>query len=70
MIDQKKDLSFEEALKQLELAAEALKKSDVTLDQALQNFQDGIGYYEYCTRILQDARQKIMTYQKGQEDLS
>lgn len=69
MVERKKDLSFEEAMKQLEQAAEALKKTDVTLDQALQSFQEGIGYYEYCTKILQEARQKIMTYQKDQEDL-
>ena len=70
MAERKKELSFEEAMKQLELSAEALKKADITLEQALQSYQEGIGYYEYCTRILQDARQKITTYQKEQEDLS
>ena len=64
MANQKSKLSFEEALAGLEHSAEILKKDGTTLEDAMQSFQKGIEYYNYCTEMLNDAKQKIEFYDK------
>lgn len=63
MIDAK-NLSFEEALEKLEAASENLKRDDLTLAEAIKNYETGLEYYKLCEEILQSAKQKIETYQK------
>ncbi|MBE6033909.1 exodeoxyribonuclease VII small subunit [Aminipila sp.] len=60
----KKELSFEEALEKLELSAEALKNDNVSLEEALKSFEQGIEYYNKCNAILNNAKQKIEFYSK------
>lgn len=56
--------TFEEALERLEKAAEALKREDLPLEEAMKNYEDGIRYFNQCEKILKAARQKIETFQK------
>jgi len=58
-------LTFEEALSGLETAAEALKKDGVTLEKAMESFEQGVKYYEYCNKILNEAKQKIEVFNSG-----
>jgi len=58
----KNKLTFEEALAGLEKSANDLIKPDLTLEEALANFEQGIDYYNKCSDILNDAKQKISTY--------
>ncbi len=51
--------SFEDCLKGLEKAAEELKKEDITLEQALASYEEGIRCYNECSEILENAKQKI-----------
>lgn len=60
----KKKLTFEEALQNLEKSSESLKRDDISLEDALKNFEEGIAYYEQCSEILNNAKQKIETYSK------
>ena len=55
---------FEESLKKLETASENLKKDNISLEDALKNFEEGIKYYNECSEILNSAKQKIETYTK------
>lgn len=55
---------FEESLKKLEQASENLKKDNISLEDAMKNFQEGIKYYKECSEILESAKQKIETYTK------
>lgn len=64
MTDQKKIISFEEALSGLEKSSEELKKDGTTLEAAIISFEKGIEYYNYCSDILKDAKQKIEVYDK------
>ena len=57
-------LTFEQALEKLEKSSENLKKENVTLEDALKNFEEGIAYYNQCSEILNSAKQKIETYSK------
>lgn len=59
-----KKITFEEALKKLEASSENLKKENVTLEEALKSFEEGIAYYNQCSEILNSAKQKIDTYSK------
>lgn len=65
MVDKRKDMRFEEALAGLERSAEALKKDGTTLEAAMESFEQGIEYYHYCSRILNDAKQKIEIFEKS-----
>lgn len=63
MPDTKKPV-FEESLQKLEQASENLKKENLSLEDALKNFEEGIKYYKECSEILNSAKQKIETYTK------
>ncbi|MDD2190120.1 MAG: exodeoxyribonuclease VII small subunit [Eubacteriales bacterium] len=67
MVSQKKKMSFEEALSGLEKSAEVLKKDGVTLEAAIQSFEQGMMYYNYCSEMLNSAKQKIETFGKKNE---
>ncbi len=64
MTNQKNKISFEEALAGLEKSAEILKKDGTTLETAMQNFEQGIEYYNYCNEILNNAKQKIEFFER------
>lgn len=59
-----KKLTFEEALQKLEKASENLKKDNISLEEAINNYEEGIAYYKECSEILNNAKQKIETYIK------
>ena len=59
ILEKNKVLTFEETLKQLESAADKLKKDGITLEDAMKSYEEGIKYYKQCTEILNDAKQKI-----------
>lgn len=63
MTAQKKP-TFEEALKKLEQSSEKLKQENITLEEALKAFEEGIAYYDQCSELLNTAKQKIETYSK------
>ena len=51
-------------MEKLEIRSENLKKDNITLEDALKNFEEGIAYYRQCSEILNSAKQKIETYSK------
>ena len=56
--------AFEETLLKLEKASENLKKDNISLEEAIRNYEEGIAYYKECSEILNSAKQKIETYSK------
>lgn len=56
--------TFEETLQKLEKASENLRKDNISLEEALKNYEEGIAYYKECSEILNKAKQKIETYSK------
>ena len=67
MANQKNKMSFEEALAGLEKSAEILKKDGTTLEAAMQSFEQGMMYYDYCNELLNNAKQKIEFFEKKDE---
>ncbi len=48
----KDNLSFEEAVGQLEEIIEKLEEGNLCLNESLSEFQKGINLYKYCNNIL------------------
>ena len=54
-----KDITFEEALKNLEQSVERLESGDLPLEKALEVFETGIHMSRICSRKLEEAEKKV-----------
>lgn len=61
-----KELSFEKAYEELETIADKLNSGDVSLDEALKLYEEGIKLSTLCSKALENAKQKIETLKKGE----
>ena len=66
----KKKLDFEEALKGLEDAVNQLKSEDISLDEALLHFEEGMKHYKLCKEQLDQAQERIKLFDKIKQELS
>ncbi len=48
-------LAFEEAFERLETAIAALQDGKISLNEALQHYQEGVKLAQYCNELLQKA---------------
>lgn len=55
----KKELPFEEAMKQLEVVAEELEKGNLSLDESVSKFEEGMKLSEQCNKLLENAEKRI-----------
>jgi exodeoxyribonuclease VII small subunit len=53
------EVKFEEALKKLEKIVEDLEQGDLSLDEALKRYQEGIELSRICYSRLENAKKKI-----------
>jgi exodeoxyribonuclease VII small subunit len=53
------EVKFEEALKKLEKIVEDLEGGDLSLDEALKKYQEGIELSRLCSLRLESAKKKI-----------
>ena len=61
-----KELSFEKAYEELETIADRLNSGDVSLEEALKLYEEGIKLSTLCSKALENAKQKIETLKKGE----
>jgi exodeoxyribonuclease VII small subunit len=54
-----KNLSFEDALAELETIVRNLETGDTKLDQSIEAYERGIALKKHCEKRLNDARLKI-----------
>lgn len=54
-----KKSSFEEKLNRLQEIANALEKGELTLEEMLKAFEEGIKVYRECNTILESTESKI-----------
>ena len=54
-----KELSFEEALKELEDIVIKLEKGDISLDEAIKAYEKGSDLKEQCEKRLNEAKLKV-----------
>ena len=65
MAEQK--LSFEEALRKLEEITARLERGEVPLQESLNYFEQGTALLAECTRMLDEAEQKVVKLRKGED---
>lgn len=51
--------SFEESLERLELITEELESGNLTLEESLKKFDEGVKLADFCNQTLQEAQQKV-----------
>lgn len=57
---------FEDALKALEGVVEQLEKGDLTLDETLSEYENGVKLYKQCISLLEAAERKIQILVKDE----
>ena len=62
-----KKLSFEESLAKLEEIVRHLEKGDMPLSDSLKLFEDGTALLASCSKMLDDAEQKVVKLRKGSD---
>jgi exodeoxyribonuclease VII small subunit len=55
------NLNFEEALAKLEETVNRLEKDQLSLDESLKIFEEGINLYRLCSKELNEVEMKITT---------
>lgn len=60
-------ITFEQAYEKLKTAGEKMDSSDITLQEAMDNYEEGVKYYKICSRILEEAKQKIELFDTEEE---
>ena len=63
-----KTVNFEKSLKQLEALVEKLEKGELSLEESLKQFEQGIKLTRECRHALQSAEQKISVLSQDGKD--
>jgi exodeoxyribonuclease VII small subunit len=63
----KKDLGFEDSLKKLEEIAGKMGEENLSLEESLKMFQEGMELSTFCNKKLDEAEKKISIVLKNSE---
>lgn len=64
-----KEANFEETIKELELITNELEKGDLSLDESVAKFEQGMKCSKTCSEILENAEKKISILIKKDGDV-
>ncbi len=64
MAQEPKEVQFETALKKLENIVENLENGDLSLEDALKQYEDGVKMADLCTKRLTEAEKKVEVLMK------
>lgn len=64
MSQEPKEIEFETALKKLEGIVEKLENGDLSLEEALKQYEEGVRMAEVCTKKLTEAEKKVEVLMK------
>ena len=53
------EINFEEAMKKIEQITAELEKGDLSLDESVKKFEEGIKLSKECNKILEDSEKRI-----------
>lgn len=59
------ELSFEQSLSRLDEIVRHLEKGDMPLSESLALYEEGTGLIKQCSKMLDDAEQKVAKLKKG-----
>jgi len=58
-----KEKNFEQSLEKLREMADKIKSPETSLEESIRCYEEGMKYYEKCSTMLTDAKQKIETFE-------
>ena len=64
---EQKDKKFEEALAELESVVEQLESGELSLDESLKSFEQGVRLVKFCNEKLGEVEKKIELLVKDKE---
>ena len=67
MASKKEEKTFVENLTELEVIAQKMEKGDLSLDEAISEFEKGIKLSKDCTKKLEDAEKRINILIKNED---
>ena len=68
MKETEKENTFEEALQKLERAVEKLDEGSLSLEEALNTFEDGVRWSRECHQFLEKAEERVGIILKNEND--
>lgn len=68
MANKNEKVSFEQALERLEAISEMLENGNITLDNSLDLYKEGIQLIKTCNKMLENAESKIKTINKSNSE--
>ena len=69
MEEKKEELNFEEAMKQLEEIANVLENGNLSLDESVNKFEEGMKLSKKCNDFLDQAEKKITMLINNEEEI-
>lgn len=63
-MDDKKEIEFESALKKLESIVENLENGELSLEQALKQYEEGVKMADVCSKKLTEAEKRVEVLMK------
>ena len=70
MTPKKQTPNFEAAMQELETIVLALEKGDLSLDDALKHFEQGISLIRTNQKKLEEAQQKVQILMQGSHEMT
>jgi exodeoxyribonuclease VII small subunit len=67
MKNPEENITFEQAMEKLEEYTGKLSQEGISLDEAIQAYEEGVRYYGICARTLDEAKQKIEMLEIGED---
>lgn len=67
-MSEKEQLSFEEALTRLEEIVKELETEDISLENSIELYEEGIELSKTCTQKLEEAELRIEKVQEREDD--
>jgi exodeoxyribonuclease VII small subunit len=64
-----KNMTFEQALERLEEIVQKLESGNVSLDESIEIYQEGIMLSKQCSGMLQEAEGKVMAIVNKEQDI-
>lgn len=65
----KENINFEETIKKLEMIANDLETGNLSLDESVQKFEEGMKLSKECTKMLDDAEKRISILIKKDDEI-
>jgi len=64
-----KEKKFEDALQELEAIVKRLESGELSLEESLKAFEDGVSLSKYCFKKLEEAEKRVSILMKDESGL-